>query len=135
MEAVDKTLELYLFLRDNQGWFSQIDIADKLKLSFVETGSYLEKLNKHGLVNWVAVGGKYFFVPVPAHGGSHTYLADVIRKRGGKASFEDLGKLTGHGPRTLEGMIKSLQHDKKLGFYKNLNFDIEIPNYETDERI
>lgn len=134
MEAIDRVLETYLFLIDNEGWFSQIDVAEKLKLATLETGEYLEKLNKHKLINWVDfTGEKYFFVPVFAGGGSHTYLAEVIQKMGEKASFEELGKKTGYGPRTLERMIKTLQHDKELGSYSNINFDIKIPNYGTDE--
>lgn len=136
MGPIDESLELYLFLRDNVGWHSQLDIADKLNLAYFSAGCHLAKLNKHGLIRWVEIGvDKYFFVPCPATGGSHTYLTELIEKMGRVASFERLGKITGHGPRTLEEMIKSLKRFKELGFYKKLNLNIEIPRYTTDEPV
>lgn len=133
---IDKTLELYLFLRGNVGWFSQKDLSSKLKFDYDITGFYLGKLNKHGLVNWVIIGKRtYYFVPRPASGGTHTYLAELatkIYRETGGVYFEDLGMKTGHGPRTLEQMIKSLEINKKLGWNKDFP-DIKIPEYKTDE--
>lgn len=141
MDMTDKTLQVYLHLKNNEGWYRKIDIADKFHLSIEDAHYVFEKLNKvwpeGKLVDWVEVDHirKYWFVPVPADQGSYKCLTDKIRElnKEGKLSFEELGIRTGHGPRTLEKMLDIVQRRPKMGPFKDLEFEIEIPDYETDE--
>ena len=133
MGASDEISKIHSYLRDTPGWYLQREIADEFNLTYPVTSRHLHKLHEHGDINWVAFGvfdDRYWFVPVPMGIGSYGNLITQIRElsKEGEISFEELGKRTGHGPRTLERMIDKMQRTARVGSYKNLDLNIEFQN-------
>jgi len=147
MDMTDKTLQAYLHLENNRGWYEKIDLADELHLAMEEADYILEKLTKPTpkgkLVYWVKIEHvkKYYFVPVPStepgsYGELITHIRELSEDGKEKVSFVELGRLTGHGPNTLKYMINKLkQRPDMMNPFKDFikEPDIEIPYYETDE--
>ena len=142
MNPTHLTLKLYSFLLKFERWHLVEELVTETGLTRSDIKYALEQLNDAALepklVYRVRFDKKvYWFAPTPVIGGSRGALATKIRElsKDGKeeVSFEKLGRDTGYGPNTLKELINQIKRRPSVGPFKRLEFEIDNPNYKTDE--